>query len=89
MGYGSALAEVPIGSEGVREGASITVFRAPDQEGHLAMFFYPESISPVLAQLVLPGLLLPARTPVRRTRPRRRPPGAECAQRRICLGRAD
>jgi len=63
MGFGTALADVPIGPEGVRESASVTVLRAPDQEGHLALFFYTESISPVLAQLVFPGLLLPARAP--------------------------
>jgi hypothetical protein len=63
MGYGSALAKVPIGPEGVSEGASIAVLRAPDQEGHLALFLYTESITPVLAQLVLPGLLLAAKAP--------------------------
>src|ERR1700677_605585 len=50
MGHGSALASVPIGQEGVSEGASITMLRAPDQEGHLALFFYTESRTPVLAQ---------------------------------------
>jgi hypothetical protein len=63
MGYGSAIADVPIGSEGVRESASITVLRAPDQEGHLALFFNTESKTPVLARLVFPGLLLAARAP--------------------------
>lgn len=63
MGYGSAYAEVPLSPEPVREGASIAVFRAPDQEGHLALFFYTEASTPVLAQLVFPGLLLAARAP--------------------------
>jgi hypothetical protein len=63
MGSGSALAEVPIGPEGVTEGASITVLRAPDQEGHIALFLYTESKTPVLSQLVLPSLLLPASPP--------------------------
>lgn len=63
MGYGSALAKVPIGPEGVSEGAGIAVLRAPDQEGHLALFLYTESLTPVLAQLVFPGLLLAAKAP--------------------------
>jgi hypothetical protein len=63
MGYGSALADVPFGPATVSESATIAAFRAPDQEGHLAFFFYTESRSPVLAQLVLPGLLLAARAP--------------------------
>jgi hypothetical protein len=63
MGHGTALANVPIGREGVTESASITALRAPDREGHLALFFYTESIAPVLAQLVLPGLLLAAKAP--------------------------
>ena len=63
MGFGSALAEIPFGPEDVREGASITVFRAPDQEGHLALFLYTESKTPVLAQLVLPSVLLPTSSP--------------------------
>jgi hypothetical protein len=63
MGFGSALAYVPFGPEGVHEGASIRAYRAPNQEGHLALFFYTEAATPVLAQLIFPGLLLAARAP--------------------------
>ena len=52
-----------MGPEPVREGASIAVFRAPDEEGHLALFFYTEASTPILAQLVFPGLLLAAKAP--------------------------
>ena len=63
MGYGTAFAEVPLGPGPIYEGATIAVFRAPDEEGHLALFFYTEASSPVLAQLVFPGLLLATRLP--------------------------
>ena len=63
IGFGSAVAEVPFEPDPVRAKATIRAFRAPDREGHLAFFFYTESITPVLAQLILPSLLLPAAPP--------------------------
>jgi len=59
MGYGSALAEIPIGPEIVEETARVTIVRAPIQEGHLALLFYLEALTPVAAYIVFPGLLLP------------------------------
>jgi hypothetical protein len=59
MGYGSALAEIPIGPLILRERASIAVFRAPTREGHLALLFYAAGKSPVSTEIVFPGLLLP------------------------------
>jgi hypothetical protein len=60
MGYGTATAEIQIGPEIERESANITLIRAPTQNGRLALLFYADAVSPVSAQLVFPGLLLPA-----------------------------
>jgi hypothetical protein len=63
MGYGTALAEIPIGPEIIRETADVTLIRGPTQSGHIALLFYANGETPVSAQLVLPGLLLPAPAP--------------------------
>jgi hypothetical protein len=63
MGSGSASGEVAIGPEVHQEVTDVAIFRGPDQEGHLALFFYASGENPVIAQLVLPGLLLPAPAP--------------------------
>jgi len=63
MGGGEALAEIPIGGTIVREPATVEIVRGPTKEGHLALLFYADGESPVIAQLVLPGLLLPASAP--------------------------
>lgn len=63
MGYGTALAEIPIGPLIVPETTHIAVFRAPTQNGRLALLFYAEGKTPVSAEIVFPGLLLPAQEP--------------------------
>lgn len=60
MGRGNALAEIPIGPEIVRETAAVTIVRAPQQNGRLALLFYANAEEPVSEQIVFPGLLLPA-----------------------------
>jgi hypothetical protein len=40
MGEGSALAEIPIGPEIIRETARVAILRAPEREGHLELLFY-------------------------------------------------
>ncbi len=67
MGRGSALAEIPIGSAEVpigpdilHEPAAVTIVRAPEQDGHIALLLYTSAETPVNAQIVLSGLLLPA-----------------------------
>lgn len=62
MGYGSALAEIPVGPV-VHETARVTIVRAPAENGHLALLFYADAASPVSAQIVFPGLLLGAPAP--------------------------
>ena len=63
MGYGSALIEVPFGSEPIQETASITTFLAPVKEGQISMLFYAEGKTPLIAKLVFPAVLASAPTP--------------------------
>jgi hypothetical protein len=63
MGYGEAFTGIVLGTTIITENAPITILRAPDQEGHLALLFYAEGTSPVDTHVVFPGLLLPASTP--------------------------
>jgi hypothetical protein len=60
MGEGEAVGELQGESEVVREAAHVTVLRAPEREGKLAMLFYVDAKHPVSAQIVIPGLLAPA-----------------------------
>ena len=63
MGYGSALGEIPFGPEVIKERASVTIVRAADEDGHIALLFDAQGIGPVAANVVLPGVLLPAPRP--------------------------
>lgn len=63
IGYGSALVEVPFGPETLQEVTRTTTFMAPVQNGRLGLLFYADGESPVSAQLVFPGLVLPAADP--------------------------
>jgi hypothetical protein len=63
MGYGSGTVQVPFGPEVLREQARTTTFMAPLEDGHLSLLFYADGESPVSAQLVFPGLVLPAPAP--------------------------
>ncbi len=63
MGYGSALVEIPFGPGVVRETAGITLLSGPVRDGHLTLFFYANGVSPLSAQIVFPGAILPAPAP--------------------------
>jgi hypothetical protein len=63
MGRGSALAELSFGPQLVSENASISIARAPDQEGHIALLLYASGPSPVNTQILSPAQLLPAGPP--------------------------
>ncbi len=63
MGYGTALAEIPIGPEIVRETANVTIVRTTEHDGHLALLICAEGETPVNAQIVFPGLVFPATEP--------------------------
>jgi len=63
MGRGSALVAVPFGPRILLEQASITLLSGPVQNGHLGLLFFASGEIPVLANLVFPGLVLPANAP--------------------------
>lgn len=63
MGYGTALAEIPIGPSIARESAHVTIMRASNQAGHLALLIDVNAASPVSEQITFPGLVLPAPAP--------------------------
>jgi len=63
MGRGSAVVQVPFENETLSELGRVTVVSAPVQNGHLALLYYVSGDLPVLARLVLPGLVLPATVP--------------------------
>lgn len=63
MGYGSGLVEVPFGPEILQEAATTRVFMAQLNQGHLGLVFWAVGASPVAAQIVFPGLVLPAPNP--------------------------
>jgi hypothetical protein len=63
MGYGSAVVEVPFGSELIQETARITTFMAPVQDEQISILFYAGGETPILAQLVFPAVLAPAPAP--------------------------
>jgi hypothetical protein len=63
MGYGTATAEVQVGGEILQESATTDVFMAPLAEGNINLQFYVNGYTPLAAQLLFPGLLLPASAP--------------------------
>ncbi len=63
MGIGSAIAEFPIGPKIARESAPVSIFRAPDENGQIALLLYVTAMNPVGVQIALPSLLLPAAAP--------------------------
>jgi hypothetical protein len=63
MGRGSAVAELRFGPQLVSENASISIARAPDQEGHIALLLYASGPSPVNTQILSPAQLLPTAPP--------------------------
>jgi hypothetical protein len=63
MGYGTALAEIPVGPTILRETAHVTIVRTTEQSGHLALLIYANGEAPVSAQIVFPGLVLAAPAP--------------------------
>jgi hypothetical protein len=63
MGYGTALAEIPIGPQIFRETAQAEVFRTENNEQHLSLLVYVVGASPVSAQIIFPAVILPAPAP--------------------------
>jgi hypothetical protein len=63
MGYGSALVEVPFETGPVLEHARLTLLSAPVEDGRLGLIFLASGESPVLAEFIFPGFVLPAGPP--------------------------
>jgi hypothetical protein len=63
MGFGSAVGQLAAEGTVVPELAEVAIVRGPTREGHLALLFYVNGSEPVRAQLVFPGLLVPASPP--------------------------
>jgi hypothetical protein len=63
MGYGTGLVEVPFGPILLHETTQTTIFMAPLRHGRLGLIFYAIGIAPVAAEIVFPGLVLPANDP--------------------------
>ena len=59
MGLGTALVEMSIESELIRETTSIAAFIGPSENEHTVILFYAEGNTPVQTFLVFPGQLLP------------------------------
>jgi hypothetical protein len=63
MGYGVVQTGVVIGDTPVQESSPITILRAPERDGHLALLFFAEGREPVVTNVIFSGLLLSAREP--------------------------
>jgi hypothetical protein len=63
MGYGTALAEIPVGPEILHETAQVTILKTTEHNGYTALLVYAEAETPVNAQIIFPGLVLPATKP--------------------------
>ncbi len=64
MGEGTATAEVQVGDEErLQEQAHTAIFMAPLDDEHINIEFMVHGYSPLAAQLIFPGLLLPATGP--------------------------
>jgi hypothetical protein len=63
MGFGSAVGQIAAEGAIVPELAEVAIVRGPTREGHLALLFYVDGSDPVRAQIVFPGLLVPASPP--------------------------
>lgn len=63
MGYGTATAEVAVDNEVLEELATTAIFMAPFAEGNINLQFLVNGYLPLSAQLIFPGLLLPATGP--------------------------
>jgi len=63
MGYGSALAEIPLPEDTIFETAKITTWMSTIQEGHIGLLFLAKAGRPVTAELIFPSLILSATPP--------------------------
>lgn len=57
LGFGDAVAVVPLRHHAIYSRASLTALMGPPASGHIEILFYAETLTPVFAQFVFPGLL--------------------------------
>jgi hypothetical protein len=57
LGFGDAVAEVPMRHDPISERASLTALMGPPAPDQLQVLLYAEGLTPVFAQFVFPGLL--------------------------------
>lgn len=58
LGFGDAVAVVPLRRRPVYERASLTALMGPPASDHIQILFYAEGLTPVFAQFVFPGVLV-------------------------------
>lgn len=58
MGFGTAVAKVPVGPEVLEVPIGITIIMGPPQNHHTGMLYYGEGQSAVVAELLFPSLVL-------------------------------
>jgi hypothetical protein len=63
MGYGTAVAEIPAGPNILEETTNVTIVRTTEHNQHLALLIYAEGETPVSAEIMFPGMILPAAAP--------------------------
>ena len=63
MGYGVVETGIVLGGTPVQESSPVTILRAPERDGHLALLFFAEGREPVVTNVIFSGVLLPARDP--------------------------
>jgi hypothetical protein len=63
MGYGVVQTGIVLGGTPIVESSPVTILRAPEREGHLALLFFAEGTEPVVTNVIFSGLLLSAREP--------------------------
>jgi hypothetical protein len=61
MGSGSAVVEIPVGANIVKENARLALFAGPSPDGYLHVLVYASSVFAVEAGLVFSGVLLAGR----------------------------
>ena len=59
MGHGSAVVQVNFGPEIVTETVSLSIYAAPSNDGYIHLAILADGVQPVLASIVLPGVLYP------------------------------
>jgi hypothetical protein len=58
MGSGSAFVEIPVGGEIETETATIALLAGPSEDGYVRLLVAAEGLSPVIARVIMPSLLL-------------------------------